>query len=55
MTEKEQKPRYTKAQLVDSKTLGLPRDAAVAVLDEGKTYTKDQAVRLVSEFLKGKV
>lgn len=48
-------PAFTKEQLVNSKTLGLPRDAVVAVLEDGKTYTKDQAVGLVRDFLERKV
>lgn len=48
-------PTFTKEQLVKSKTLGLPRDAVSAVLEDGKTYTKDQAVGLVTNFLERKV
>lgn len=48
-------PAFTKEQLVKSKTLGLPRDAVSAVLEDGKTYTKDQAVGLVTDFLERKV
>lgn len=48
-------PAFTKDQLVKSKTLGLPVDAVMAVLKDGKTYTKDQAVGLVNDFLERKV
>lgn len=48
-------PTFTKDQLVRSKTLGLPRDAVAAVLEDGKAYTKDQAVSLVKNFLERKV
>ena len=51
----DQAPTFTKEQLVRSKTLGLPRDAVVAVLEDGKAYTKDQAVSLVQNFLERKV
>lgn len=51
----DQAPTFTKEQLVRSKTLGLPRDAVAAILEDGKTYTKDQAVGLVTEFLERKV
>ncbi len=51
----EETPVYTKEQLVKSKTLGLPRDAVAAVLEDGRNYTKEQAVKLVSEFLERKV
>lgn len=48
-------PTFTKEQLVKSKTLNLPRDAVAAILEDGKVYTKDQAVRLVNDFLERKV
>lgn len=48
-------PTFTKEQLVKSKTLNLPRDAVAAILEGGKVYTKDQAVRLVTDFLERKV
>ena len=48
-------PVFTKEQLVKSKTLNLPRDAVAAILEDGKVYTKDQAVRLVTDFLERKV
>ena len=51
----DQAPTFTKEQLVRSKTLGLPRDAVAAVLKDGEVYTKDQAVRLVRDFLERKV
>lgn len=51
----DQAPTFTKEQLVRSKTLGLPVDAVMAVLEDGKTYTKDQAASLVNDFLKRKV
>jgi len=48
-------PRFTKEQLVNSKAFSQHGDALVAILDAGKTYTKAQAERLVSEFLERKV
>lgn len=48
-------PTFTKEQLVRSKTLDLPRDAVSAVLEDGKAYTKDQAIGLVTNFLERKV
>lgn len=48
-------PTYTKEQLVKAKTLNLPRDAVAAVLEDGRVYTKDQAVSLVTDFLERKV
>lgn len=46
---------FTKEQLVKAKTLNLPRDAVAAILEDGKVYTKDQAVSLVTNFLERKV
>ena len=48
-------PTYTKEQLMGSKTLGLPQDAVAAVLENGASYTKDQAGGLVREFLNRRV
>lgn len=48
-------PTFTKEQLMASKTLGLPRDAVAAVLQDGAVYTKDQAASLVQEFLNRRV
>lgn len=48
-------PTFMKEQLVASKTLGLPRDAVAAVLQDGAVYTKDQASGLVQEFLNRRV
>ena len=48
-------PTFTKEQLMNSKTLGLPRDAVAAVLQAGAVYTKDQASGLVQEFLNRRV
>ena len=45
----------TAKKKVKSKTLNLPRDAVAAILEDGKVYTKDQAVRLVTDFLERKV
>lgn len=48
-------PTFSKEQLVNSKTLGLPRDAVAAILKDGQEYTKGQAIQLVTEFLERKV
>lgn len=48
-------PTFSKEQLVNSKTLGLPRDAVAAILKDGQHYTKKQAIQLVTEFLERKV
>ena len=41
-------PVFTKEQLVKSKTLGVPQDAVAAILKDGQTYTREEAVRLVN-------
>ena len=43
-------PVFTKEQLVKSKTLGVPQDAVAAILKDGQTYTREEAVRLVTDF-----
>lgn len=48
-------PVYSKDQLVNSKTLGLPRDAVKAILKDDQQYTKEQATELVTAFLERKV
>lgn len=48
-------PTFSKEQLVKSQTLGLPRDAVAAILKDGQQYTREQAMRLVTEFLERKV
>lgn len=48
-------PVYSKEQLVNSKTLDLPRDAVAAILKDGQQYTREQAIQLVTEFLERKV
>ena len=44
-------PVFTKEQLVKSKTLGVPRDAVA----DGQAYTREEAVRLVTDFLERSV
>ncbi len=51
----QQEPTFSKDQLVNSKTLGLPRDAVAAILKDGQQYTRKQATQLVTEFLERKV
>ena len=48
-------PVFTKKQLVKSKTLGVPRDAVAAILKDGQAYTREEAVRLVTDFLERSV
>ena len=48
-------PVFTKELLVMSKTLGAPRDAVAASLKDGQSYTREEAVRLVTDFLERSV
>ena len=48
-------PTFSKEQLVKSKTLGVPQDAVAAILKDGQTYTRKEAVRLVTDFLERSV
>lgn len=48
-------PIFTKEQLVNSKAFSQHKDTLTAILEAGKTYTKEQVERLVSEFLERKV
>lgn len=47
--------KYTKAQFLGSKTLGVQRDVIMAVLTEEETYTKDEAMKLIRGYLKKEV
>ena len=48
-------PVFTKEQLVKSKTLGVPQDAFFTNLTTAQTYTREEAVRLVIDFLERSV
>lgn len=48
-------PVFTKDQLLKAKTLDVPVDAVKAVLKDGETYTREQAIQLVTDFLKKEV
>lgn len=50
-----EEPTFSKEQLVNSKTLGLSKDVVSAILKDGQHYTREQAIRLVTEFLERKV
>lgn len=49
------KTRFEKVQLLESKRLGYSRDLLEAVLENGKTYTKEEAAKAAEMYLKGKV
>lgn len=53
--QKKAERRYTKEQLQGAAENAATRDILAAVLDGGKTYTKDQAKDLAGKYLKGKV
>ena len=46
---------FTKAQLLISKKYAEKRDLISALLEDGKTYTADQADALIEKYLKGTV
>ena len=48
-------PTLTRAQLMGAKRFGYPRDIVAAVLEDGASYTMDQAEKLVHTFLERKV
>ncbi len=45
--------KFTKAQLMSSKTLGYPVELVEAVLDETKTYTKEEAKKAMEAYKTG--
>lgn len=47
--------KYTKAQFLGSKTLGVQRDVIQAVLKDDETYTKEEAMKLIRGYLKKEV
>lgn len=52
---KKEKTKFTKAQFLGSKTLGVQRDVIQAVLKDDETYTKDEAMKLIRGYLKKEV
>lgn len=53
---KQEQPRYTKKQFLDSRQrAGSDKDILAIVLEDGKAYTKVEAERLVADFTKRKV
>ena len=46
---------FTKEQLAASKRYAKRRDLIMALLEPGKTYTLNEADRLIDGFMKGKV
>jgi hypothetical protein len=48
-------PRFSKAQLMNSRRYASRRDALAVLLDAGKTYTFAEADQQITQFLEGKV
>lgn len=53
--EQEGRPKFTKDELLRSKTLGFPSDVVKAVLKDDRSYTREEAQALLSDFLCRKV
>lgn len=53
--EQEGRPKFTKDELLRSKTLGFPGDVVKAVLKDDGSYTREEAKGLLSDFLCRKV
>lgn len=47
----EQSSGFEKKQLLNSVTIGYPRDLVQAVLEEEKLYTKQEAQLVIEEYL----
>lgn len=52
---KDGEPVFLKEQLVDSAAFRDKRDVLMAILEDGKSYSKQQTEDLLAKFLKGKV
>lgn len=48
-------PRFTKAQLMNSKKYADRKDLIGALLDDGIEYTISQVDEMIEKFMKGKV
>lgn len=55
VTEKTAEAVFTKEQLAGSKRYAARRDLILALLDDGKTYTLNEADGLIEKYMKGKV
>lgn len=53
--EQEGRPKFTKDELLRSRTLGFPSDVVKAVLKDDRSYTREEAEGLLSDFLCRKV
>ena len=55
MAKKDEKPRFTKTQLVNSKKWAEQKDLAMTWLQDGKSYTHEEVKDLIDKFLNRKV
>lgn len=54
--EKEQEVvTFSKEQFLESETLPISKDVLSVVLEEGRTYTRDQVIELANDFLNKEV
>lgn len=49
------KTKFEKSQLLQSTTIGYSRDLLEAVLEDGKSYTKEEAAKAAEAYLQGYV
>lgn len=49
------RPKFTKGQLLESRTSEMNKDVLASVLEDEKTYTLEEAKELVDSFNKRKV
>lgn len=54
-TRQKEPVRYTKTQLASAKRYRGKKDLITALLEEGKSYTTEEADQLIDTFMKGKV
>ena len=50
MAKKENKPAFTREQILKSNTFNAYRDYLSTVLEDGKTYTKEQVKKTIDDF-----
>ena len=48
-------PRFTKAQLINSKKYSNNKDMLAALLKDGESYSHGEVNKLIEDFMKGEV
>lgn len=48
-------PKFTKAQLINSKKYSNNKDVLAALLSEGESYSHGEVSKLIEDFMKGEV